>query len=305
MRIKIKTYITLIKKVGNAFLLDNATKLSASLAYYTIFAIGPLLLVVISLAGIFYNPSAITSEIHISIAHLIGEQGALTLEQLMTHISQNQNKKFFGIIGTVVLAFVATGIFVEIQSSINYIWSIRAKPKKSWLKFITDRLLSFSLLVGLGFLLIVSLLINTLMDSLTLRLEDFLGSANFILAKTFSVLFLFGIISFMFAVIYKVLPDARISWKDSWIGASFTTGLFLIGRYGIGYYLTRFNFDAYGAAASVILILAWVYYSAMILYLGAEFTKIYAQDKGQGIIPYKTAVLIVKHEVKNLNKFHV
>lgn len=302
MRNKIKTFLTLLMDAGNEFSLDNAAKLSASLAYYTIFSIGPLLLVVISLAGIFYNPDAITSEIHTQIANLIGQDGALTIEQILTHISQRQNKKFFGIIGGIVLIFVATGIFVEIQSSINYIWSIRAKPKNSWLKFIIDRLLSFTLIIGIGFLLVVSLLINTLMDSLTSRLQNLLGDANFILAQALSILSLFIIISFMFAIIYKVLPDARISWKDSFVGATFTGVLFLIGKFCIGYYFSISNFDTYGAAASIILILSWVYYSAMILYLGAEFTKVYALEKGKGILPYKTAVFIIKREAKELHK---
>lgn len=300
MKNKIKAYFALLKDVGNEFSQDNATKLSASLAYYTIFSIGPLLLVVISLAGIFYSPDAITNKIHAQMVHLIGQDGALTLEQILAHIAKNQNKKFFGIIGAVVLAFVSTGIFVEIQSSINYIWSIRAKPKKEWLKFITDRLLSLLLIVGMGFLLIISLLIDTLMDSLVSRLDFFWGDTNLVLIKLLSTLLLFVIVSFMFAIIYKVLPDARISWKDSLIGALFTGALFLMGKWGISYYLAILNFNAYGTAASIIIILSWVYYSAMILYLGAEFTKVYALKKGKGIMLYKTAVFIVKHEVKEL-----
>jgi membrane protein len=300
MRQRIKTYFTLLKEAGSEFSLDNATKLSASLAYYTIFSIGPLLLVVISLAGIFYNPDTITSNIHAQMASLVGQDGALTIEEMLSNISKSQDKKFFGIVGAVVLAFGATGVFVEIQSSINYIWSIRAKPKKGWLKFITDRFLSFSLIVGVGFLMIVSLLINTVMDSVTSRLENILGDANLILAKVLSTIILFAVISFMFAVIYKVLPDARIAWKDALIGATFTGVLFLIGKFAIGYYLSTSNFDTYGAAASIIIILTWVYYSAMILYFGAEFTKVYALEKGKGILPYKTAVFIVKREAKEL-----
>lgn len=300
MRRKIKSYFNLLKEAGSEFSLDNATKLSASLAYYTIFSIGPLLLVVISLAGIFYDPAKVTSQIHTQMAGLIGQDGALTLQEMLSNISKSQNKKFFGIVGSVILAFGATGVFVEIQSSINYIWSIRAKPKKGWLKLITDRFLSFSLIVGVGFLMIVSLLINTVMDSLTGKLETFLGDTNLILAKVISTIILYFVISFMFGVIYKVLPDATISWKDALVGASFTGVLFLIGKFGIGYYLSSTSFDTYGAAASFIIILTWVYYSAMILYFGAEFTKVYALEKGKGIMPYKTAVFILKREAKEL-----
>jgi membrane protein len=300
MKQKIKTYFKLLKEAGSEFGQDNATKLSASLAYYTIFSIGPLLLVVIALAGMLYDPEAITGEIHSQIAGLIGQDGAITIEEMLHNISKSQNKQFFGIVGGVVLVFGATGVFVEIQSSINYIWSIRAKPKKGWLKFITDRFLSFSLIAGIGFLLIVSLVVNALMDSLTSRLGNFFGDANVILAKVLSYLVLFAVISFMFGIIYKVLPDARIAWKDAMVGASFTGFLFLVGKFIIGYYLSTSNFDTYGAAASIIIILSWVYYSAMILYFGAEFTKVYALERGRGIIPYKTAVFIIKREAKEL-----
>lgn len=297
-----KTYLSLLKKTCTAFSQDNATKLSASLAYYTIFSIAPLLLVIISLAGIFYNPDAITSEIHTQLSALIGQAGTLTIEQILNHITENQDKEFFGIIGAVILGFIATGIFVEIQSSINYIWAIRAKPKNGWFKFISDRFLSFALIIGMSLLLIASLLINTLMNLLTSRLENILGDANLILINLLSLLLLFAVISFMFAIIYKVLPDARISWQDSFVGATFTGIFFLIGKYCIGYYLSTSNFDAYGTAASIIIILSWVYYSAMILFFGAEFTKVYALEKGKGIIPYKTAVLITKHETMVLPK---
>ncbi|MBL7719876.1 MAG: YihY/virulence factor BrkB family protein [Flavipsychrobacter sp.] len=300
MKQKIKTYFSLLRETGNEFLLDNATKLSASLAYYTIFAIGPLLLLVISLAGIFYNPQAISGEIQEQIATLVGADGAKTIQEILTNVSASQNKKFFGIISALILAFGATGVFVEIQTSINYIWSIRAKPKRSWLKFITDRFLSFSLIVGIGFLLIVSLVVNALMDSLASRLSYFLGDANLILAQVLSYVILFAVISFMFGVIYKVLPDARIAWKDAMVGATFTGFLFLVGKFAIGFYLANSNFDTYGAAASIIIVLSWVYYSAMILYFGAEFTKVYALERGKGIMPYKTAVFIVKREAKEL-----
>ena len=300
MRSRIKTYFKLLKEAANEFSLDNATKLSASLAYYTIFSIGPLLLVVISLAGIFYGPEDITGRIHAQMSGLVGEGGANTIRDMLASISQQQNKQFFGILGAVILAFGATGVFVEIQSSINYIWSIRAKPKRGWLKFIKDRFLSFSLIVGVGFLLIVSLVISAVVDSLTSRLASFLGEANLVLAKVTSMALLFAIISFMFSVIYKVLPDAKIAWKDAFVGASFTGVLFLIGKFLIGLYLSKSNFDTYGAAASIIIILSWVYYSAMILYFGAEFTKVYAMEKGKGIVPYETAVFIVKREAKEL-----
>ena len=187
------------------------------------------------------------------------------------------------------------------QNSINFIWSIRAKPKKGWLKYLKNRLLSFSLIIGIGFLLIVSSLINTLTDAFTDKLREMFVDAAVIIFQVFNILLLYVIISFLFAVIYKVLPDARIKWKDAFTGAGFTGVLFILGKFLIGVYLGNSNLgNTYGAAASVIIILSWVYYTSIILYFGAEFTKVYALNKGGGIEPYDTAVFIIKREVKEL-----
>ena len=301
MTSKIKTYFSLLKSAASEFSLDNATKLSASLAYYTVFSIGPLLLVIVTVAGIFFKPSDITLNVYNQMKSLIGKDGAEQVQLILTNISGQSSTTLLGIIGLIILISGATGVFIEIQTSINYIWSIRAKPKKGWLKFLTDRLLSFSLILGIGFLLIVSLLVNALMDALTGRLVHFFGDANVILFKIISVIVLFCVISVLFAVIYKVLPDAKIYWKDSFVGATFTGLLFLIGKFLIGVYLGNSKLGAtYGTAASIIVLLSWVYYSAIILYFGAEFTKVYALKLGKGIQPYKNAVFIVKREAKEL-----
>ena len=298
---KLSEYYCLIKDAGNEFLDDNATKLSASLAYYTIFSIGPLLLVMITLMGFFYKKADITAKIFYQLGNLVGQSGAEELRNILDNISKQSHTTLFGIIGIVVLLFGATGIFTEIQGSINYIWSIKAKPKRSWLKYLTDRLLSFSLIIGIGFLLLVTLFINVIIDALTGRLQDYLGIVNIILIKGINVVLLFAVVTFLFAVIYKVLPDAKIYWKDALIGASFTGVFFLIGKFLIGYYLgSSAGINTYGAAASIILLLSWVYYSSMILYFGAEFTKVYAMKCGKGITIYDTAVYIIKREAKEL-----
>ena len=297
MASKLKEYFTLLKLAAVEFSLDNATKLSASLAYYTVFSIGPLLLVIVTVAGIFFKPSDITANVYNQMKSLVGKDGAEQLQSILANISSQSNTTLFGIIGVVILIFGATGVFVEIQTSINYIWSIRAKPKKGWLKFLTDRLLSFSLILGIGFLLIVSLLVNALTDALTGRLVHFFGDANVILFKIFSLVILFCVISVLFAIIYKVLPDAKIDWKDSFVGATFTGLLFLIGKFFIGVYLGNSKLSVtYGTAASIIVLLSWIYYSAIILYFGAEFTKVYSLKFGKGIKPYRDAVFIVKTE---------
>ncbi|XZF13155.1 YihY/virulence factor BrkB family protein [Chitinophagaceae bacterium MMS25-I14] len=297
----IRKWFQLLKNTVNEFSADNATKLSASLAYYTIFSIGPMLLLIISLTGLFFEKQTITGEVYHQIQGLIGKDGADQVIGIIHNMQQQNNAATFSIIGFVVLIFGASGVFVEIQSSINYIWSIRAKPQRGWLKFITNRLLSFSLIAGVGFLLIVSLFINTLMDLLSDRLQQLFSIQNVMLFRGLNILVLFIIITLLFAVIYKVLPDAKIAWRDALIGSGFTGILFLIGKFLIGAYLGNSKFgNTYGTAASLILVLSWIYYSAIILYLGAEFTKVYALSMGKGIRPYNTAVFIVKREAKEI-----
>ncbi|MCD6012070.1 MAG: YihY/virulence factor BrkB family protein [Flavipsychrobacter sp.] len=293
---KFREYFSILKEATIDFIDDNAIKLSASLAYFTIFSIGPLLLVVITLVGFFYDQTHITNRIFDQMALLVGKTGTEQLKAILDNISKQNNTGLFGIIGGIVLVFGATGIFTEIQGSINYIWSIKAKPEKSWLKYLTDRLLSFSLIIGIGFLMLVTLFINILVDMLTKRLEFFIGS-NVFIVQGINLLLLFASVTLLFTVIYKVLPDATIYWKDAMTGAAFTAVFFLIGKFLIGYYLGNSKaLDAFGAAASIILLLSWVYYSALILYFGAEFTKVYSMKLGKGITVYKTAVYIVKRE---------
>jgi membrane protein len=301
IRSRVSTYFRLLKTAAEEFSADNATKLAASLAYYTIFSIGPMLLVIISLTGLFVEREVVTTEITEQLKEFLGSSGAEFVLQVIANMQTQGNAATFSIIGFVVLIFGASGVFIEIQSSINYIWSIRAKPKKGWLKFVTNRLLSFSLIVGIGFLMVVTLFVNTLVDLFTARLQEFIGGNNVILIKAINLGFLFLVISFLFAVVYKVLPDAYISWKDALVGSSFTGFLFLAGKFVIGIYLTYSNVgSAYGAAASVIVLLTWVYYSSMILYYGAEFTKVYTINIGKSIKPYDTAVYIVKHETREI-----
>ncbi|PZF72935.1 YihY/virulence factor BrkB family protein [Taibaiella soli] len=297
----IKKWFGILKSTVNEFGRDNGMKLSASLAYYTIFSIGPMLLLIISLTGLFFEKRDITQDVYSQIRSLIGQDGAQELLSIIRNMQQQNSAAKYGIISIVILFFGASGVFVEIQTSINYIWSLKAKPTRGWLKFLQDRLLSFSLIAGIGFLLIVSLFVNTLMDLLSQQLQRLFSIENVLLFKALNLIILFGIITLLFAVIYKVLPDAKIAWKDAFVGASFTGILFLLGKFLIGFYLGNSKFgNTYGAAAALILILSWIYYSAIILYMGAEFTKVYALRVGKGIRPYKTAVFIMKKEEKEI-----
>lgn len=298
-------FFKILKESAVEFMEDNAMKLSASLSYYTVFAIGPLLLVIIALIGVFVDKQAVTESLYGQMQKLLGARGAEQILDIITALQQSQDAHKFGIIGGVSLFISATAVFLEIQDSINYIWSIKAKPKKGWLRIITNRLLSFSLIIGLGFLLAVSLLANTLADLLTERIARLLGQGQAILLQGAGLIILFVIITLLFTIIYKVLPDAKIHWRDAVVGSSFTGVLFLLGKFLIGFYLGNSGVGStYGAAASIIIILLWVYYSGIILYFGAEFTKIWALNRGHGIRPDSTAVFILKRDAKELPGRH-
>jgi membrane protein len=255
----------------------------------------------ISLAGIFFGRDAVEGKIYAQLSGLLGSAAALQIENIIRNIEQSQLTRSGAIIGLVVFFVGATGVFTEMQDSINYIWSIKAKPKKSIVKFILDRLISFCLIIAFGFILMVSLAIHALVDLLEDKLKMVFDEATVFIFQGFNYLVLFVVITSLFAIIFKVLPDAKVRWRDVYVGALFTAVLFLIGKFLIGFYLGNANIGVtYGAAASIVVILLWVYYTSIILYFGAEFTKIYTMNFGGGIVPDETAVFIIKQEVTEL-----
>lgn len=300
MRIVKKFYHILVDAV-HAFIDDDCFKLSASLSYYTIFAMAPLILFMISLAGLFFGEDAVSGRIYGEINDVVGSRVAIQIQEIIANIETYQYTTAGAITGGIVLFIAATGVFTEIQGSINFIWSVKAKPKKSWRKYLVNRLLSFSLVLGLGFLLLVSLVISALLSVLSSKLILRFPNSTIYFMQSFDVVIMIAVITGLFMVIFKVLPDARISWRDALVGAGFTTVLFLLGKFLIGLYLQRGYLGVtFGTAASIIIILTWVYYTAMILYFGAEFTKVFALASGHGIRPKKTAVFIIKSEAREI-----
>lgn len=293
----------MIKKTISEFSNDNGMKLSASLSFYTVFSIAPLLIIAISLAGIFFGADAVQGKVYAQLRHLISDDAALQIQDIIKNM-QHSNKGFVSTMFGVVFLFVgASSVFLEIQDSMNFIWSIKAKPKKNWLRFLTNRLLSFSLILGMGFVLMVSLFINAIVDIISERLQTLLSSSIFYLTYSINILLVVGITTVLFAIIFKVLPDGIMRWKDALVGAFVTSLLFMLGRFLIGLYLGHSKVNlTYGAASAVVIILLWVYYASVILYLGAEFTKVYAYTKGNGIRPNETAVYIIKQEAKEMGK---
>lgn len=293
----------ILLEAGLNFSDDGCMKFAASLSYYTIFAVAPLLIIIISLVGSIFGRDAVQGRVYEEIRQFVGSNAALQIQQIIANIQHHHNTVLGTIIGLAILFVGATGVFTEIQSSINFIWSVKAKPKKGWLKYIINRLLSFSLVLSLGFLLLVSLIASALLTLLSNKLNTYFPhyAYSVYLFKLINIIVMLVSITSLFVVIYKVLPDAIISWRDALVGALFTSVLFLAGSYLISIYLGRSKLDVtYGAAASVVVILVWVYYSSIILYFGAEFTKAFALESGHGIKTKSTAVFIIKREAKEI-----
>ncbi len=301
---KIKETLKLAKESGNliiaafnAFMEDRALTMSAALAYYTVFAMAPLLIMLISLASLFYGEDAINRTLFQEINGLVGNQVALQIQDIIRQISLQKNTTFAVIIGVITLFIGATGVFIEIQDSMNRIWRVKAKPQKGWKKLLINRVLSFSMILSLGFLLIASLIINGLILALSDQLSKYFPDLTILMINIFNVGLTFIIISVLFSVIFKFLPDVEIGWKDVRIGAFFTVTLFIVGKILIGMYIEKVApGSAYGAAGSIIVILVWVYYTSAILYFGAEFTQVYSECYGGKIKPASYAVHIIQTE---------
>lgn len=284
-----------MKNTTTEFIDDNAIKLSAALAYYTIFALPPLLIIIITICGFFFGEEAVTGQLYGQINGLVGNDAAIQIQQAIKNVRLSDSSLFVNIFGVAMLVIGASGVFAEIQSSINFIWGLRAKPKKGFKKFLQNRLMSFSMIASLGFLMLVSLMVNTTLDLLSTRLKFYFPEGTVYLFYVINSLIVFCTITVLFAIIFRSLPDGIIKWKDAYVGASCTALLFMIGKFLISFYLGSSTIGSiYGATGSIIIILVWVYYSAIILYFGAEFTKVYSKFYGGDITPNEYSVAIKK-----------
>lgn len=265
---------------------DKASRLAAALAYYTVFSIPPLLTIALAIAGQLFGRQAAREELMQQSKALVGTTGAQAIEQILENASQPEASSIAAIIGVAVLLFGASGVFLQLQEAMNTIWNVQTDPDRGIIGTIKDRFLSFSMVVGVGFLLLVSLVISSMLSSLNNFIQAIglqmlaIGSLAQLLNFTLS----FTIITILFALIFKVIPDIEIAWRDVWVGAVVTALLFSIGEWALSYYLAHMAPEStYGAAGSLIVLLLWVYYSAQILFLGAEFTQVYAHKFGSYI----------------------
>ena len=285
MQIRVKSIFRLIKEAFGEWQQDKASLLAAALAYYTVFSITPLLVIAISIAGTVFGEEAAQGEIVGQINQLVGQQGAEAIETALANADRPQLGSAASIISIVLLFIGASGVFAQLQEALNTVWNVKAKPNQGIWGFIRKRLLSFGIVLSIGFMLLVSLILSAILSGIgKLEINVLPGLTPLWQIANFVVSFCF--ITLLFALIYKYLPDVKIRWKDVMVGAITTALLFTIGKFLIGLYLGRGSLgSAYGAAGSLIVFLAWVFYSAQILLFGAELTQVYARKYGKKIRP--------------------
>jgi len=268
----------LLKTSASEWWADNAPRLGASLAYYTMLSVAPLLVIVTTIAGLAYGREAAQGQLVYEMKDMVGPEGAQAIQAMMQNANQPTTGIISSVIGVVVLLLGAAGVFIELQDSLNLIWGATSKAPSGIWGFIRTRLLSFLMILVIGFLLLVSLAVTAGLSAL----GKYLGGPDpTFLFQAVNFVVSLGVITLLFALIFRWLPDVHIAWRDVWIGAAITAVLFTIGKFAIGLYLGNSSIgSAYGAAGSLAVFLVWVYYSAQILYFGAEFTQVYARRFG-------------------------
>ncbi len=279
-----------LKTTINEWVEAEPFQLAAALSYYTLFSLAPLLLIAIGVAGFVFGREAAQNQIVETLQGMIGQDSAKAVQEMIQASSEKPKTGMLStIIGFVALLFGAGGVVGQLQTSLNKMWEVTPKPGQGIWGFLRQRFFSFAMVLAIGFLLLVSLVVTAVLSSFTSMLSSFLGDATFV-AHAIDILVSFGFVTLLFALIYKYVPDVEIQWRDVWVGAALTSILFTIGKYLIGLYIgTSGVGSTFGAAGSLITILVWVYYSSLIFFLGAEFTRVYATQYGSGVAPAENA----------------
>jgi membrane protein len=270
----------LFKKAFSEWNEDKAPTFAASLSYYTMFSIAPVLVIAVSVAGMVFGEEAARGQIQTQLQDLVGASGAEVIGQMMISARKPSSGILATVLGVIALIFGATGVFVQLQEALNHIWHVQPKPRSGVLNFLRSRFLSFAMVLVIGFLLLVSLVVSAALAGIGAYLDQLIPGWT-LLWQGLNLLISFAVITVLFAMMYKILPDTHVAWRDVWLGAAVTSLLFSLGKLGIGLYLGRSTVSSsYGAAGSLAVVLIWVYYSAQILFLGAEFTQVYARSHG-------------------------
>ena len=293
----LRSVFELMKQTVSEWIDQDVSSMGAALAFYTLFAIAPLFVIVLAMAGFWFGEEAARRELFSQVSGLVGSEGGEAIQALVSAANKPKTGAWATVIAVATLFVGATGVFVQLQDALNSVWGVRRAPGRGLRNFIKDRLLSFALIVGIGFLLLVSLVLSAGLSALDkfmvglLPVEETIWQGiNFVVS--------FGVITLLFAMIFKVLPDVKIAWRDVWIGAIITALLFNLGKLLLGLYLGRSSVSsAYGAAGSLVIVLLWVYYSAQILFFGAKFTQIYSNRYGSHLEPVPGAEAVTPKEV--------
>ncbi|MFL6553437.1 MAG: hypothetical protein DMF44_13485 [Verrucomicrobia bacterium] len=290
----------LVKQTGQEFLQDKAPQLGAALAYYTVFSLAPLILVLLSLVGVIFrhDPAGAWNKITQQMSYFLDPSAVQVVQNIAQKASEPGKSTIATIIGVALALFGASGVFGQLQDALNTIWGVKAKPGGGIWGFLRSRFLSFAMVGGICFLLLVSLTLESVLKGFSHYVQSMLPG-GIIIAMTVYLVFDFAVIVLLFAIIFKFLPDVNIQWRDVWIGAVMTAVLFGVGKWALGFYLGSGTAgSAYGAASSLITLLLWVYYSSQILLFGAEFTQVYAERAGRGAKPDEYAVRVQTKEVE-------
>jgi membrane protein len=266
---------------------------SAIIAFYAIFSLPALLVILITIAGYLFGEDAVRGNISQEIAGMLGSDAANMIELMVANAVESDASTLMMIVGIGILIFGATTVFFQLQKSLNRIWGVVPKPDKAFMKYLRDRLFSFGLILAIGFLMMISLVITSMLTAFSGLIQQYVPEFLMVIFHIVNVLVSLLVIATLFALMFKILPDAKIRWKSVWVGASVTAVLFEIGKYALGIYFSEADpASMYGAAGSIILILLWISYVCMILFFGAEFTKQWAVKFGHGIVPKEGAELV-------------
>lgn len=289
----------ILKQSVVAFVNGDSFTHASSIAFYTIFSLPAILLISLSVGSTLFERTDVQRELISQVGTLIGQNSAVEIENILMNAARNSDSWLARVVGIVTLVLSATTVFLSLQISINQIWKIKPKPKRGFIKFIINRLLSLAMVISLGFVLMVSLVIDTLLVMFQEKLSDNFGGITLTIVTSLNVLVSLLFIALLFGMMFKMLPDAKIRWRDVWVGSFVTTGLFAGGKFLIGLYLGNSALNtAYGAAGSLVIVLVWVYYSALIFLFGAELTYVYTKEVGSGIEPYTNAVRFETIEIE-------
>jgi len=285
----------MLKRTLKEFLEDDCPAMAASMSYFTVFSLAPLLVLTLMVVGVFVDPADLQGHIRDQMATLIGADGARQVDEMVLSADLTSDRgPLPTILGVLALIFGATGAFGALQSALNRVWEVKPDPRRGGLKsFVGKRLLSLGMVGTIAFLLLVSLIVSAALSAFGDRIAGMLGGISGTVMQVAQVTVSLAVVGILFAAIFKILPDARIAWRDVRVGALFTTILFVAGKFLIGFYLSRADpGSTFGAAGALAVILIWIYYSAMIVFLGAEFTQVWSSERGRGIEPEEGAVRV-------------